>query len=475
MPIPRVLPVILGATATLATTAILVLHIILAHALSSVSHSVRTAALLSSVLEALILVSLAWLLSSYVGLRGLGGHGANFGNIWFASSLLLCAITAAASVATVICLSNASSTILPGRILGSTTTGFLVGSSVALGISFATQLVFLVVHYIIGRMHCHEASSGLETEEDPCRPPQPQAKSVLYHQADSRLPKAQGSTSMDSRSPPGSSAGRSASETMSSIRSSLSHVVRPISSKTRLLSGSQRSSRRPTSIDSNAYRDRSSMTEDGFDSWDTSAVDPQNRQTVLETTSSTTPARFLETIPASPATSRSPSPGTPLDLEAPRTRKRSRSYSPASQCSRYSQRAAFTHQSNASEAHIHPLFRSDSPTPPPSATPGTVVTAAPNAGQVISDRQSIQTLRRMRSDSLPVVRSPLSQHGSLDDLKTRSERAASHSPEPTQEMEGLGSESERKMTPPIPDWILSAGSRMSLSGYHSRKLRSAGA
>ena len=30
---------------------------------------------------------------------------------------------------------------------------------------------------------------------------------------------------------------------------------------------------------------------------------------------------------------------------------------------------------------------------------------------------------------------------------------------------------ERKMTPPIPEWILSAGSRTSLSGYNSRKLK----
>jgi hypothetical protein len=27
------------------------------------------------------------------------------------------------------------------------------------------------------------------------------------------------------------------------------------------------------------------------------------------------------------------------------------------------------------------------------------------------------------------------------------------------------------MTPPIPDWILSAGTRSSLSGYNSRKLK----
>lgn len=474
MSMPRLLPVILGVIATLATTSILVIHIILAYTLADVTYSVRTSAILSSVLEALVLISLGWLLSSYVGIRRLGTRSGSFNNVCFGLSLLLCAVAAAASVAAVICLSNASSSILPGKILGSTATSFLIGSSVALGTSFAMQLVFLVVHYIIGRIHSHEAAFPLDTQQDQRRPPQAEIKAVPYHQTSASLPKSRGRTSTDSRSPPGSSGGRSATETMSSIRTSLSHAVRPISSKTRLLPGSQRSSRRPPSLDSTAFGERASMTEDGFDSWDTSAVDPQTRQTVLETASSPIQGRFLETIPASPTTSRSPSPGTPLDLEAPRTRQRSRSYSPASQGSRQSQRTAFTQHANSSEAHIHPLFRSDSPSPAPAATPGTVVTAAPNAGQVISDRHSIRTLRRMRSDSLPVVPSPLSQQGSFEDLRRR-DRTESLSPELSEEVEEeLGSGSERKMTPPIPDWILSAGSRTSLSGYHSRKIRSAG-
>lgn len=37
----------------------------------------------------------------------------------------------------------------------------------------------------------------------------------------------------------------------------------------------------------------------------------------------------------------------------------------------------------ASQTHIHPLFRSDSPGPPPSATPGTKVVASPYAGQIV--------------------------------------------------------------------------------------------
>ncbi|SPQ22860.1 9a63c425-dfb9-43d5-8228-43f086b04c91 [Thermothielavioides terrestris] len=265
---------------------------------------------------------------------------------------------------------------------------------------------------------------------------------------------------------------------MSSIRSSLSHVVRPITSKTRLLSGSRRSSRRPASLDLQGLREaRLRPNSDGFDSWDTSAVDPENRQTVLES-SSPPPSRFLETIPASPKSSRSPSPATPSDvLEPPRTRRRSRSYSPVSTRTIQAQRAAFTQQASHSEAHIHPLFRSDSPVPPPSATPGTVVVAAPNAGKVISDKQSIQSIRsmrRLRSESLPPVPSPLSRPASCDSFHRRAENS---SPEIREEDEAANHEAgiaERKMTPPIPDWILSAGPRSSLTLYNNRKVQTPG-
>lgn len=140
-----------------------------------------------------------------------------------------------------------------------------------------------------------------------------------------------------------------------------------------------------------------------------------------------------------------------------------------------SERAAFTQQSTASESHIHPLFRSDSPTPPPAVSAGTVVTAAPLAGKVISNRQSIRSLNRMRSGSLPTVASPLSRQGSFDDFGRRAGADRSSDPElredGEEETEDTASETERKMTPPIPDWILSAGARTSLSGYHSRKVR----
>ncbi|CRK41673.1 hypothetical protein BN1708_016888 [Verticillium longisporum] len=116
------------------------------------------------------------------------------------------------------------------------------------------------------------------------------------------------------------------------------------------------------------------------------------------------------------------------------------------------------------EANIHPLFRSDSPVPPPNVTPGTVVVASPNAGQVISDRKSA---RRMRSSSLANGQSPLSHQSSFEFLPSSSVNEQDE----VEEQSEIESPSERKMTPPIPEWILTAGSRSSLTGYQSRKLR----
>ncbi|TVY30083.1 hypothetical protein LHYA1_G002521 [Lachnellula hyalina] len=249
--------------------------------------------------------------------------------------------------------------------------------------------------------------------------------------------------SMESRRP------RSGSDEMSSMRSSISQVVRPITSKTKLIQKNHKPSHRTTSIESSQ---RDASMDDSFDSWDTSSVDASARQAV-ELASPSAP-RFLETIPASPTTSRSASPGFPLDLEPPKTRRRSRSYSPS-----YTERRTSSPIESRSEAHIHPLFRTDSPDPPPTTTPGTIVIAAPNAGQLLSDRISIRSVHRMRSGSLPS--SPLVHSDSLDSIRNAMER---------QELEGLEeNKRERSLTPPIPDFVLNGGSRNSLSGYHSRK------
>lgn len=347
-------------------------------------------------------------------------------------------------------------TDLPATILGAPSSAYLIGLAIALGSAFASQIIFFLIHHLFGR----SSSSGpaCSLREKSRYTPEMRLKSIPYNKTAVSLPRTRGRTSGDYQSRPNTSSGRSAAETMSSIRTSISHVVRPFSSKTRLLSTSSRSVRGGASFDSTSFHSRSSFAQDGFDSWDTSAVEPHHRQNTLDAFPAS-PHRFLETIPASPTTSRSPSPGYPLDLEAPPKRSsRSRSYSPVPRAQR---EPSMSPQHSPSELHIHPLFRSDSPTPPPQVTPGTVVVAAPNAGKVISEK----SLTRMRSGSLPTTPSPLSRQGSYDSFRKKTPSPNTERLAPPEELE------ERKMTPPIPEWILNAGSSTSLNESTSRKLR----
>ncbi|KAL5604476.1 hypothetical protein BROUX41_002445 [Berkeleyomyces rouxiae] len=229
-------------------------------------------------------------------------------------------------------------------------------------------------------------------------------------------------------------------------------------------------------------------------------------------------SRLLETIPQSPTTpirsvntsvhTSCPEPDYPgtLDLppvidpdSAPRGRGRSRTQG-ATASPRMSSTTPTLHRSTTApkpaeaEAHIHPLFRSDSPGPPPLATPGTVVLAAPAAGRVLAGRVSIRSLRRIRSGSMPVVRSSLSRQSSVDDFNLATpvhdempplEVRESHDSVSLKSIEmdthphdaaagrtdggsegGDGAESdagsevyEQALTPQIPDWVLSSNSK----------------
>jgi hypothetical protein len=120
------------------------------------------------------------------------------------------------------------------------------------------------------------------------------------------------------------------------------------------------------------------------------------------------------------------------------------------------------------EEHIHPLFRSSSPTPPPSATPGTTVTAAPGsfAGLLINERM----IRRMRSGSAPNSPSPLGTGtgfffperglGIEDEEESEDENGIDQEQKEHSENEetNMISQEGRKMTPPIPEFILATGS-----------------
>ncbi|KAF2232108.1 hypothetical protein EV356DRAFT_419805, partial [Viridothelium virens] len=134
---------------------------------------------------------------------------------------------------------------------------------------------------------------------------------------------------------------------------------------------------------------------DGFDMWDTSMVDQQDKETVLYSQ-----ATGLETIPGS----RPVSPARALDGPFPREsspkaetvevalppsptteQQRQRNCTPTASSIR-SQTIHKSRSSTPDESHIHPLFRSDSPAPP-STTPGTIITASPQGGQTLSGEQ----------------------------------------------------------------------------------------
>ncbi|KAI1754308.1 hypothetical protein F4782DRAFT_528740 [Xylaria castorea] len=446
-------PVVLGLAALLATAAILALEVVLAYGTWSSTSPARILAVIALVAEAIVLVLLITKLTKYV--RGTNGHRSkDQWSTWFALDLVMSVLASVMSVALLIVTGKAKD--LPENIANVPPINLVIGSAIALGFAFIGQLFFVVIYFILHRLADSEQALSLHTNEEGRLSPQlpMRVKSVPYERTKPALSQTRinerGSSESSNR--PRTSGARSTTETISSFSGSLSSVVRPMGSKTRLLSSTSRPGRQPGSLDSIGYRDWIGITEDGFDSWDTSSVDPRNRQMVLET-SSPIRSRFLETIPASPTTSRSPSPGCPLDLEPPKRGRRDRSYSPVPRAQL--ERVATPTES---ELHIHPLFRSDSPGPPPAATPGTVVVAAPNAGQFITGK----SVTRMRSGSLPNSPSPLSRQGSYESFRK--------TPSPNNDRlrpEDVAGE-ERKMTPPIPEWVLNAGSRTSLAEYQSK-------
>ncbi|KAI5864660.1 hypothetical protein GGS23DRAFT_458359 [Durotheca rogersii] len=455
---PRVLAAGLGVAALLATAAILALEVAIAQALWPLALQIRVAAVVASAWQATMLIILAVFLAKAMGpVKDYGSRKPN--GAWFALGVVASVLASAACVVMLVLMGKEED--LPETLFRLPPVNFLIGSAIALVSAFVGQLTFIVVYFVVHRLSDSEHTLSLHTNDDSARTPPIRVKSVPYSRttpATSQI-KMQQRMSMDYSSRPGSSGSRSVAETMSSIRTSISHVVRPSGSRTRLLSSSSKPGRRPPSTGSGGYRERSSLAEDGFDSWDTSSVDPQNRQTVLDTTNLTIRSRFLETIPASPTTSRSPSPGCPLDLEPPKRSRRSRSYSPVP---RAQQERSMTTLVQPGELHIHPLFRSDSPAPP-AATPGTIVVAAPNAGQTISEK----SLTRMRSGSLPTGPVSLSRQGSYDSFRKT----------PSPNTERIRSEdlaAERQMTPPIPEWILSSGSKTSLADYQTKGQREPG-
>lgn len=330
-----------------------------------------------------------------------------------------------------------------------------VGSATVAAFSTALQLGSIILHFATSRdVTAGTASSFHSNEEGRTM----NIKSVRY----SRTTVGAALQEMTSVRSNESSPPSPESSTMGPIdyfKASMSQAIRPAASRTKFLKSGRR---RATSLDSKNPR---KSTDTSFDSWDTSSVDMYNRQVVIEMSSPATLNRGLETIPASPSGSRSPTrPGTPLDmeLEPPRMLYRAESYSSSVLSQQDPHR--LTPDSSVNEAHIHPLFRSDSPTPPPAASPGTVVLAAPNAGQVISCKSSMQSMRRLRSGSLPATPSPLIHQASFDLLKQ-----SKMGDDGDVGRRSSGTRSERKMTPPVPEWLLSPSMKTSLESFKEQK------
>ncbi|KAE8318043.1 hypothetical protein BDV41DRAFT_591471 [Aspergillus transmontanensis] len=111
------------------------------------------------------------------------------------------------------------------------------------------------------------------------------------------------------------------------------------------------------------------------------------------------------------------------------------------------------------ESNIHPLFRSNSPTPPPTAMPGTTVVASPAAGQIIS----MKALHRMKSTNslrsyTPRSRSPLFER-------------AGQAGEEIHSKSGLSDgrcELNNDQTFAIPNFVMAADLRRSITQYEKR-------
>ncbi|KAF2640806.1 hypothetical protein P280DRAFT_370138, partial [Massarina eburnea CBS 473.64] len=246
------------------------------------------------------------------------------------------------------------------------------------------------------------------------------------------------------------------SQSLKSWRESLHHIVRPVSSRSKLVK--QTSSR---SIYSDTHSMENVSQTDGFDAWD---VDPQSTEIAMQLAAASaqlagstshlpaapTKGTVLEAIPQS----RPGSPAHVLDgpFAASDDDEDMQDLPPPPKMMLDTSRPP---SPSVSESHIHPLFRSESPTPPPAATPGTSIMASPLSDQMIScPSRPYSRMRSNSSRSGAVSPSPLVHAQSFTRdraLSSQSSRSRSISP------------ISREMTPPIPDFVLNSSPRSSLS------------
>ncbi|KAL8830315.1 MAG: hypothetical protein Q9191_001501 [Dirinaria sp. TL-2023a] len=425
-----------GIVALLLSIATTVLSILLASYLASQRQKVLSLAIAAIIVQCIAISTVALLLFSHVQEGSpLGLAGSSRGrNLCFVLSSFAIIVVAAVATGFTLGWTYDELEYLSGLVVGNDPADFMLVVTVVYGASALGQLLFFICLIWVRKPMMDYTRPPIENVPqmtlvggDPSRPATATTvQSVTSGQASPRPPSA------------------SASDDHSSLRSSLSIITRPTSSKTRLIRQQSLTRYSRSSSFENSTTARPSQ-DSGFDAWDTSTVAPHLRETVLHSSPLTTkkPKGTLEPIPGS----RSPSPAKAL--EGPFFATAPESTPPPSPLPQpsYSRPPSRQH-SPSSEDHIHPLFRTCSPTPPPTASSNTVVLAAPVAGQLVNER----VLRRMRSGSLPSSPSPLVRSESYFDFRTA----------PT-------SPSDEVNTPPIPDFILVAGERHALPRATSLK------
>ncbi|RMZ67142.1 UV excision repair [Pyrenophora seminiperda CCB06] len=248
------------------------------------------------------------------------------------------------------------------------------------------------------------------------------------------------------------------SQSLKSFRDSLRHVVRPVTSRTTLISHRSFTRDVPASIYSNRQSIETVSQSDGFESWDTSSVSLPARESVLQ---QTVPYRGpnLEPIPGSRPNSPARALDGPFLSELPEEDDEELTPPP-----RMMPDISRPPSPAVSEAHIHPLFRSESPSglPPPMATPGTSILASPLSSEAIACPPRM--FNRMRSNSgrsQATVAPSIRQTRSFIRDPGASIRSMSRSPSPP----------SRAITPPIPDFVLNSSPRSSMSGSRKVSLR----
>ncbi|KAM3513891.1 hypothetical protein MY11210_002428 [Beauveria gryllotalpidicola] len=392
--------------------------------------TIRATAIAGAALQGTLLIVLSWLVSAHalVKIRDLSRPytGVALGLAVLASLISL--ITAALTLARIRASSSRADQVWSNR-----SSNFII-VSVMLALAVTSQIAFMAIHFAQSHQTKSRARQFFAVREVSPWSPTAYVKSIRYSQT---LPRT--SDSEESKesfalkdTPPSL---RNKFVQASPLHLAFPPAVRHTCSRTRLLHAKDSMHSIVTDIGTHP-----NATQESFDTWDTSSVDVRNRQAVMEVCISPISRTYtLETIPGSPRGSISPE--NILYSASPRpVPKRSRSHGPATG------RPVLREPASSNELHIHPLFRSDSPSTPPILSPGTSVTVAPDASQFMFQHDSMRHIPRVRSGSLPAMsRSPFAQQADAD--MDGGERMLSKEEVRQQ---------ERKMTPPVPEWVLNS-------------------